>query len=66
VGANIGRDGGQQVYSRNVERCAVAPSQARPDDWDVTYIFRGLEHRMQMSAPPGSTVSVNSRGEPRA
>ena len=67
VGANIGRDsGGQQVQTRDVQRCASAPRQARPEYWDVTYTFRGQEHRVQMTAPPGSTITVNERGEPRA
>ena len=65
VGANVGR-GGQEVYSQDVQRCASVPGQARPDYWDVTYNFRGTEHRMQMSRPPGPTVSVNAQGEPRA
>jgi uncharacterized protein YcfJ len=67
VGANIGRDGGgQQVHTQDVQRCASAPSQGRPDYWDVTYNFRGQQHRMQMTAPPGATVTVNGQGEPRA
>lgn len=67
VGANIGRDGGgQQVYTQDVQRCASAPSQSRPDYWDVTYSFKGEQHRVQMTAPPGPTVTVNGRGEPRA
>ena len=67
LGANAGRDGGgQQVTTQNVQRCASAPNQRRPEYWDVTYNFRGQEHRMQMTAPPGSTVTVNGRGEPRA
>jgi len=67
VGANVGRDGyGQQAYSQNVQRCASAPDQGRPDYWDVTYTFRGEQHRMQTTAPPGPTVTVNVRGEPRA
>ena len=66
VGANIGRDGGQQAVTQDVQRCESAPSQARPDYWDVTYIFRGQEHRIQLTAPPGPTVTVNERGEPRA
>ena len=66
VGSNIGRSGGgQQVTSQEVQRCANVPSQARPEFWDVTYIFRGQEHRVQMTAPPGSTVTVNEQGEPR-
>jgi uncharacterized protein YcfJ len=66
VGANIGRDGGgQQASTQDVQRCTSAPSQARPDYWDVTYTFRGQEHRVQMTAPPGPTVTVNEQGEPR-
>jgi uncharacterized protein YcfJ len=67
VGANVGRDGGgQQVVTQDVQRCASVPSHARPEFWDVTYIFRGQEHRMQMTSPPGRTVTVNGKGEPRA
>ncbi|MDP1926352.1 MAG: beta/gamma crystallin-related protein [Thiobacillus sp.] len=67
VGAYIGRDGrGQPVQTRDVQRCESAPSQARPDFWEVTYVFRGQAHQMQMTAPPGPTVTVNSQGEPRA
>lgn len=65
IGGNSGR-GEQQVTTQNVQRCTSAPSQARPTYWDVTYNFRGTEHRMQMTTPPGATVSVNEQGEPRA
>ena len=66
VGANVGRDGGgQQASTRDVQRCASAPVQARPDYWDVSYTFRGQEHRVQMTRPPGATVMVNGQGEPR-
>jgi uncharacterized protein YcfJ len=66
VGANVGRNGGgQQVVTQDVQRCASVPSQARPEFWDVTYVFRGQEHRMQMTSPPGRTVTVNGKGEPR-
>ena len=58
--------GGQNNPGRDVQRCASAPSQANPDFWDVTYNFRGREHHMQMASPPGRTVSVNGKGEPRA
>ena len=64
VGANVGREGGQQSY-QDVKRCENVPGQARPDYWDVTYNFRGREHRIQMTAPPGPTVTVNEQGEPR-
>ncbi len=64
VGANVGRSGGGQRV-QDVQRCENVPSQARPDYWDVTYTFRGQEHRMQMTAPPGPTIIVNEQGEPR-
>jgi len=57
---------GSSSYSHDVKRCATVPSQARPDYWDVTYSFRGKDHRMQMASPPGHTVMVNKQGEPRA
>jgi uncharacterized protein YcfJ len=67
VGANVGRDhGGGQVATRDVQRCASVPRHARPDYWDVTYYFRGQEHHVQMTAPPGATITVNGDGEPRA
>ncbi len=67
VGANVGRtSGGQPVATQDVQRCESTPSQARSDLWDVTYSFRGQEHRVQLVAPPGPTITVNERGEPRA
>ena len=67
VGANVGRDGNaQQLYTQDVQRCAGVPRQARTAYWDVTYAFRGAEYRLQMSTPPGSTITVNGQGEPRA
>ena len=60
IGSNVGREG----YARDVERCETAAS-GPPEYWDVTYDFRGVEHRVQMSSPPGRTVMVNQRGEPR-
>src|SRR5450759_676857 len=66
VGSQVGRGGGQQVQTQDVQRCEGVPSQAQPDHWDVTYNFRGQEHRMQVTAPPaGPTVTVNEQGEPR-
>ncbi len=67
VGTTIGRDGQpQQATTQNVQRCTTVPSQAQPTLWDVSYNFRGQEHQMQMTTPPGRTVTVNGRGEPRA
>lgn len=64
VGANVGR--GQQTEIRDVQRCENVSSQFRPDYWDVTYDFRGQQHRMQMTTAPGTTVTVNDQGEPRS
>ena len=61
VGANVGRG----EHSQDVQRCENVPSGAQPDYWDVTYEFRGVEHHAQLSAPPGRTITVNGRGEPR-
>jgi uncharacterized protein YcfJ len=65
VGSQVGRSG-QPTQTRDVQRCESVPSEARTEYWDVTYTFRGQEHRVQMTAPPGPTVTVNERGEPRA
>lgn len=64
VGANVGR--GQTTQGPDVQRCENVPNQAQADYWDVTYNFRGQEHRIQMTTPPGSTVTVNEQGEPRS
>lgn len=67
IGAQVGRDGNpqQQVATQDVQRCREVPGQARADLYDVSYNFRGVEHRLQMTTPPGPTVTVNRRGEPR-
>lgn len=64
VGANVAGSS-QQAQTRDVRRCENVPNEARPDYWDVTYEFRGLEHRVQMTAPPGPTIRVDYQGEPR-
>ena len=67
VGANVGRTrGGPTGATQDVQRCVSEPSTARPEFWDVTYTFRGQEHHVQMTTPPGATVMVNAQGEPRA
>lgn len=63
------RDGGPGVLGHQrgvdtVRRCQDT-SDPTPAYWDVGYRFRGADHHIQMSAPPGSTVTVNGRGEPR-
>jgi uncharacterized protein YcfJ len=68
VGSQVGRNGDTQrvVTEQNVQRCRQTNAQARPAYWDVTYDFRGQEYRVQMTRPPGNTVTVNAQGEPRA
>ena len=66
VGSKVGRKReGNVADTRDVQRCADAPGAARPAYWDVTYKYRGQEHRVQLTAAPGPTVTVNRRGEPR-
>jgi uncharacterized protein YcfJ len=50
---------------QDVQRCEQVSSYSQPDYWDVTYQFRGREHRVQMTAPPGPVILVNRAGEPR-
>jgi len=63
IGANVGRNNTTES-EREVRRCENVASTT-PEYWDVTYNFRGREHRVQMSAPPGPTITVNDNGEPR-
>jgi uncharacterized protein YcfJ len=62
IGSNAGRD--NDVRIRSVQRCEKV-EDASPEYWDVTYRFRDVEHHVQMSAPPGRSIYVNERGEPR-
>jgi uncharacterized protein YcfJ len=63
LGANIDRIRDPQS-GQEVRRCENVAGQA-PQYWDVTYNYQGVEHRVQMSTPPGQTITVNGRGEPR-
>jgi uncharacterized protein YcfJ len=66
VGSNLANQnsGGSRVVNRDVQRCENVTSQT-PAYYDVVYVHRGTEHHVQMSAPPGRTILVNERGEPR-
>lgn len=65
IGNNVANNNSGGSYSRDVRRCENATG-ARPEYWDVTYNYRGVEHRVQMTAPPGSTIAINrDNGEPR-
>ncbi|MEO8754468.1 MAG: DUF4398 domain-containing protein [Casimicrobiaceae bacterium] len=65
VGANVGRGTPGSVYTQDVQRCTNVSTAAPLDYWDVTYNFRGYEHRVQTTSLPGATVLVNAQGEPR-
>jgi len=64
IGANVNRgEGGVALVDRDVQRCQTV-SNAKPEYWDVTYFHRGVEHRVQMTAPPGPTIRINAEGAP--
>ena len=63
LGANIDRIRDPQS-GKEVRRCENVAGQT-PQYWDVTYTFQGVQHRVQMNTPPGQTIAVNERGEPR-
>ena len=64
LGANVDKLSGPPA-ARDVQRCESAAPSGPPQYWDVTYDYRGVEHRVQMSAAPGRTIAVNAKGEPR-
>jgi len=65
LGANVGRDrGDDRTVERDVQHCKQTRGEERPDYWDVTYTFRGQQHRAQLTYPPGATLPVNRDGEP--
>ncbi len=64
LGANVDRIR-DPATGRDVQRCENVASTAAPAYYDVVYSFRGVEHRVQMTTPPGRTIEVNGRGEPR-
>ncbi len=63
VGANVGRNN-NNITERDVRRCETVQN-GRPEQWDVRYNFQGVEHNMQMTSQPGTTITVNRNGEPR-
>jgi uncharacterized protein YcfJ len=63
IGANVGR--GDDVSTRDVQRCTRVSDAGPPAYWDVTYYFRGREHHAQFNAPPSSTIWVDDDGVPR-
>ncbi|MBI2768906.1 MAG: glycine zipper 2TM domain-containing protein [Burkholderiales bacterium] len=67
VGSNVANRNGQPgtaIENRDVRKCETT-ANTTPAYYDVTYNYRGLEHRVQMAAAPGPTIIVNAKGEPR-
>ena len=67
AGAALGSQvngGSAPAAAQDVRRCENVPNQ-KPQYWDVSYNFRGQDHRVQMTTQPGQTVTVNAQGEPR-
>ncbi len=64
VGANVNRGNGT-TYTQDVQRCSYVSGSAQPLYYDVSYEFQGQVHRAQLGFAPGSTITVNDRGEPR-
>jgi uncharacterized protein YcfJ len=68
LGAQYGRgttSAAAAPITQDVRRCDGNAAQATPAYWDVTYQFRGQQHRIQTARDPGRTVTVNRNGEPR-
>jgi uncharacterized protein YcfJ len=63
IGSRIGNND-TDAATREVRRCETTASTT-PVYWDVTYIFRGMPHHVQMRNDPGRTITVNDNGEPR-
>ncbi|MDO9435257.1 glycine zipper 2TM domain-containing protein [Hydrogenophaga sp.] len=61
VGSNVGRNN----QTQEVQRCENVSNNNGLEYWDVTYNFRGMQHSVQMTSPPGRTILVNGNGEPR-
>lgn len=60
----LGTTNATVIENRDVRKCETVASTT-PAYWDVTYNYRGQEHRVQMAAQPGPTIIVNANGEPR-
>lgn len=64
AGAAVGSNVGRSTQTQDVQRCTNVSTNT-PEYWDVSYSFRGVQHHVQMTSPPGRTILVNGNGEPR-
>lgn len=58
--------GAYRPWTKDLRRCDVLPNQARPEYWEISYVFRGQEYRTQVSSQPGHTIAVDERGGHRS
>lgn len=63
LGSRMGRNDNAPP-AQEVRRCETM-ANTTPAYWDVTYVFRGQPHHVQMRNDPGRTIAVNNLGEPR-
>ena len=63
IGSRMGNND-TAAATREVRRCETTASTT-PVYWDVTYIFRGQPHHVQMRNDPGRSITINDSGEPR-
>lgn len=64
AGAAVGSNVGRNTQTQDVQRCTNVGTSAT-EYWDVSYTFRGVQHHVQLTSPPGRTILVNENGEPR-
>ena len=65
IGSKVGQPSQDGPTTQDVQRCSPTGRRDQVDYWDVTYEFRGIFHRTQLTDRPGQTVTVNAQGEPR-
>jgi uncharacterized protein YcfJ len=65
IGSQVGQPSQDGPTTQDVQRCSSTGRRDQVDYWDVTYEFRGVFHRAQLTERPGQTVTVNAQGEPR-
>jgi hypothetical protein len=63
-GAVLGGVIGNNVHT-NAQRCSPSVAAGTPQYWDTVYDWHGVQHHVQTTAAPGTTVMVNANGEPR-
>ena len=64
VGGAIGaqNDG---TRTQDIQRCRDVQTSGQPQYWDTVYMYQGVEHHVQTTAPAGASITVNRNGEPR-